>query len=99
MTNHPQYPAHRPGLQHGTNETVSQQYSGPVGHRQSYDWRYAQSPPYDPGHRTATADTAPMRAITKSRRRSRVGVVITEQRYPLGGALFQRRGYLQTALE
>jgi putative serine protease PepD len=81
MTNHPQFPAPRPGHQHGTNNPVGQQYPGhrtDGGNRQSYDWRYAQQPPpYDPQNHASAANTVPMTAIAQPRRRSRVGAMIT----------------------
>ncbi|MBJ7337012.1 trypsin-like peptidase domain-containing protein [Mycolicibacterium sp.] len=78
MTNHPHYPPHRPTPMRGPNESAGQRYSGQSAYQASYDWRYAQqSPAYDPQYHAESADTAPIATITKSRKRSRVGLMVT----------------------
>ncbi|TPG34928.1 S1C family serine protease [Mycolicibacterium hodleri] len=81
MTNHPHYPPHRPTRTSGPNDSVGQRYpgySGQSSYQAPYDWRYSQQPhPSGPPQHDYSADTTPMAAMTKPRRRSRVGLVIT----------------------
>ena len=81
MTNHPHYPPRRPIRTSGPNGIVDQPYSGRSGrdaYQAPYDWRYGQQPPpYDPQYRESSVDTTPIATITKSRKRSRVGLIVT----------------------